>query len=601
MAARTIRRQHSFRMRYGLLAATALCAHPVAAETSIRPYVEGRTVFTSRDVTDLGAYRSWLEVSGGLQASFDSQRVDGTVDYRISRRLPLGSTVSDKVRHNGAGSIRTELIRDYFFLNAQGSASISSPTLGGLINPDSDDASDYQTFGGSVQPVFRHTFANRIRTEASYRYSVFEVQGGLPPLRIGDPFELNRPYFGGASDQRSQSATASIGNSRRSDRLRVELRGEWFQDRIEQLDEHYDSRRAVVDAELALTRFISVVGSGGYEDVRNEVDSVLADPLTGFPVLDAAGRLQLDPANPRRVNFDYEGPTWDAGIRLTPSVRTGLLVRLGERFGSFSGNGSLYYRSRTDLTFSAGYRDSINNFGRLYTTLFADPVSGFVIPVGARAGGGGIRGGIPLGAGSCAVGFDVETQFCRFNLSQIATSAVFRDRTANFSIQKGTPEFANDARFYASLSGFYTRRKYLGESDLAPPVQVPFVPALYLSGTTDTSYGALAQAQRLLGGNRYITFDLRAQRNEYALSRVSKDFFVSAYSRYEMLLDRRINLFATAFLSRRFADDADDLPIFLSRVAFRDRTQATFSIGVRYMFAPYRGKFTPAENERSRQ
>jgi hypothetical protein len=173
---------------------------------------------------------------------------------------------------------------------------------------------------------------------------------------------------------------------------------------------------------------------------------------------------------------------------------------------------------------------------------------------------------------------------------------VFRERTANITLQKGSSEFENDSRFFGQLTGFYTRRKYLGDSDIAPPVQVPFVPALYLSGTTDTSYGVNATAQRLLSGKSYVTFDLRGQRNEYALSTVGKDFFLSGYARYEMLLNRNVRAFATAFVSRRFAEDSD-VPFFISRFAPNERTRATFSIGVRYMFAPYRGRFTPAEND----
>ena len=137
--------------------------------------------------------------------------------------------------------------------------------------------------------------------------------------------------------------------------------------------------------------------------------------------------------------------------------------------------------------------------------------------------------------------------------------------------------------------------------DIAPAVQVPFVPALYLAGTRDISYGVYTRAERLLGSNRYVTVDLQAQRNEYALSSDSKDLYLSGYARYDMLLDRHINLFATAFLARRFADRSDTESPFFSRLGQRDRTQGTFSVGVRYLFAPYRGRFTPAENESSRQ
>lgn len=590
----------SLRMRYGLLAASALVAFPTEARTTFRPYVETRLVADTSDLVDLSNYRFWLEPAAGLSADVDTRRVDGSLTYRVGRRYAIDGSVNDKVRHDGNGSVRAELLRDYLFLNAQGYASIVSSSFGGIINRDSDNFGDQQAFGGSVQPTFAHVFANRFRVRANYRYSVFEIAGGVPPLQIGQPFSLDRPSFGGASDQRSQSASASIGNFRASDRLRLELRGDWLRDRIEQLNEHYDSKRVLLDGELALTRWISLVGSGGYEDVRDELDSLLVDQLTGLPIVDSEGRLQRDPNMPRRVNFDFTGPSWDAGIRLTPSPRTGLVLRAGERYDSFSGSGSLYYQFGRDLTLSGAYRDEINNFGRLYTALFADPVSGQIIPVGTRAGVGGRRGGTPLGAGGCAFGYDPRTQFCRFNLTQIASSAVFRERTGSLTVQKGSEDFEDDARFFGYASAFYTRRRYLGDSDLFPPVQLPFVPALYLAGTKDISYGAYARAERLLGGNRYVTLDLQALRNEYALSSDSKDFYLSSRASYDILINRRINLFAIAFLARRFAERNEN-SFFFSRIGPSDRTQGTFTIGVRYLFSPYRGPFTPAENERSRQ
>lgn len=599
MAGHTRIRDRSLRLRYGLLAAAACLTAPASAQTSIRPFVETRLVTTTSDLLELGRYRNWIELAGGVNADFNSKRVDGALDYRAVRRVPIDTSLNDKIRHTGSGSVRAELLRDYLYLNASGNASIVSPTFGGIVNPDSDNVEDQQAFGASVQPSFRHTFGNRIRVNADYRYSLFEVEGGVPPLQIGQPFTLDRPSFGGASDQRSQGASASIGNARRSDRIRVELRGDWQRDRIEQLDEHYDSKRVILDGEVAVNRFISVLGSGGYEDIRDELDGLLVDRTTGLPILDSAGRLQRDPAMPRRVNFDFEGPTWDAGVRLTPSPRTGLVVRAGRRFGSFSGSGSLYYRIRSDLTLSGAYSDRINNFGRLYTALFSDPVTGLVTPVGTRSGYGGRRGGAPLGAGGCAFGFDPDTQFCRFNLTQVATSAVFRERTGSLTLQRGSEEFPDDARFFGYATAFYTQRKYLGDSDLFPATPLPFVPALYLAGTKDVSYGVYARAEKLMSGNSYATLDLRGQRNEYALSADAKDFYLSGYGRYETLLDRRINLFATAFLSRRFADRNQDSPFF-SRIGRRDRTEGTFSVGLRYLFSPYRGRFIPSRNERSR-
>lgn len=589
----------AFRLSHKLLLSAAACAvQPAAAETQLSPYVETRLVARSSDPFDLGSYRIFSEATAGVSANFDSKRVDGSLYYRISRRLPLGNTpVSDRVRQYGSGSVRSELVRDYLYLNASGNASVVSPSLGGFINPDSDNRFDQQAYGAAVQPIFSHTFANRIRTTATYRYGLFETEGGSPPLMIGQVFNIDRPYFGGSSDTRNQSASASIGNVSRSDRLRLQLNGNWQRDRIEQLNEHYDSKRLVLDGEFAITRFLSVVGSGGYEDIHNELDQVFLDPLTGFPILDSAGRLQRDPFNPRYITFDYAGETYDAGVRLKPSRRTGLLARAGKRYGSFSASGSAYYQIRSDLTLSASYNDSIDNFGRLFTTFFADPITGTIIPVGSFAGGGGRN--TPIGAGSCALGYDFETGACELNLTQIATSATFRNKTASLRLQRGSAGFEDpNSRFYGHVTAFYTHRRYLGEPQERQVNVVSFVPALYLAGTTDQSYGLYVRGERLLGGNRYATVNLRAQRNEYALSRGAKDFYLSASGRYEMLLDRNINIFATAFAARRIVDRDPTLSPLVNRFITRQRNEASFSVGVRYLFAPFKGRFTPFTNRR---
>jgi len=595
MGAVTRNVRNSRRTRCLLLAAASCVAYPASAETTFEPFVEARLVGRMNEF-DTDNFRYWGEGSAGFLSRFDSQRVDGSIRYRLIRRLPIGENVSDRTRHQGSGSVSTELVRDYLYLSADGNASVITPTFGGLFDPDTDEPGNQQAFGAGVQPTFRHVFNNRIAVSGTYRYSLFEVEGGSEPLRIGQPFSLARG-FGGASDTRSQSASASIGNSRRSDRVRVRLLGNYQRDRIEQLDEHYRNLRGVVDGDLAVTRFLSLLGSYGYEDISDVQDSVLVDPLTGLPVTSPEGLLQRDPANPRTVNFEYKGPTYDAGVRLTPSRRTTLVARVGKRYGDFSAYGSFQQVLRSDLVFTAGYNDQLNTFGRLYTTFFNDPVTGQIVPVGSFRGGGRRT---PIGTSTCAYGFDRETGACLFNLTRIASGAVFRDRTAFATLQRGSEQFANEEqRLYGYLSAFYSHRRYLGDRKPAVPGGVlGFDAALFLAGTTDVSYGLTAYGERLLSRRSYAIFDLRAQRNQYSLSSDVKDVFISARGQYEMLVDRNVNLFATALVGKRYAE-AGDTPL-AQLFGVRDSTPVTFSVGVRYLFAPYQGRFTPWEHRLSR-
>jgi hypothetical protein len=593
MVARVPNRRVPRAARWLLLSAVSAAAFPASAETEFQPFVEARAVGSLNDFS-LDNFRYWGEASAGFLASVDSRRVDGSVRYRLRRRLPIGDDVSDRVRHEGSGSLSSILIRDYLYASADAQASVVTPNFGGLINPDFDDPNQQQTYGGSAGPSFNHVFNNRISVNANYRYSIFEVEGGRDPLMIGRPFELGQG-LGGASDQRSQTASASIGNTRRSDRVRLRAIGSYQRDRIEQLDQHFRYVRGVGDGDLALTRFLSLVGSFGYEEIEDEQDAILVDPVTGLPIVSPEGLLQPDPINPRLVTFEYKGPTYDAGVRLTPSRRTSLVVRVGRRYGDFSAYGAFNQVIRSDLVFTASYNDGINSFGRLFTTFFNDPVTGQVTPIASFRGGGRRT---PIGTGSCAFGFDRETGACQFNLTRIASGAVFRERTAYATLQLGQSDFDDEAqRFYGYLSGFFTHRRYLGDRQPSSPGQVGFNPALYLAGTRDVSYGLTAHGERLLSRRSYVVFDLRAQRNKYALSNDLKDVFLSARAQYEMLVDRNINLFGTAFVGKRYAE-AGNSPL-AQLFGVRDSTPVTFSVGVRYLFAPYRGAFTPSEHAQS--
>lgn len=572
-------------LRSLLLAAAAAAPFPAASEVRFEPSLETRLV-TSYNSNSNSEIRLWNELSPQLAAGIDTRRIDFDLRYRYSHRIPISGELINDARHSGEGLLRTELLRDLLFLDAQGAATVLNTGFAGGVDREGDNANQQQTFSGSVQPALRRRFG-RILVNLRYSYGFLEVDGRAPSLRVGGPFTPNQSLIQGASDTRNQSASASIGNAGRSDRLRWRLSGEYQRDNIDQLDQRFRSKRVVADAEYSLSRSIGLIVMGGYEDIRDVQDSILLD-ATGFPILDPAGLLQSDPARPTIVNFETSGPTFEGGVRLSPSRRTNLIARAGRRYGDFTASGSLDVELARGLQIYASYQESINNFGRLFTTLFTDPVSGVVTPISSFAGSGGGR--TPLGSTTCAFGLDPATGSCLFNLTQVSANASFKDRTAAVTLARtgDSDEADGNARsgLEGSVSAFYTKRSYLGDQPPGLPASAnPFS----LAGSTDISFGATLEVEQQLGAQSAIRFDLRAQRNQYGLSRDSKDVLLTAQASYDRPLTRNLELVGSIFVTRRWVDEVSSA-VSSQRFNIGELTSATASIGLRYLFAGDRGR-----------
>lgn len=565
-----------------LLAAAAVPV-PAGAAVNFEPSVESRLVGNySSDQSP--TKRSWNELAAGLQSSVDTDRVDFDLRYRYGQRIAISGETIDDSRHTGSGLLRSELLRDLLYLDAQGTATTLNTSVAGEIDPDGDDARQQQSFSASLQPALRRRFG-QLLVNLRYSYGIFEVDGRSTPLRVGQPFTPGQSFGGGASDTRNQSASLSLGNAGRSDRLRWRLVGEYQRDSIEQLDQRYTSKRVTADGEYALTRTIGLIANVGYEDILDRQDGILID-ATGTPVPDANGLVQLDPAQPVTTNFDTSGLTFEAGFRLSPSRRTNFIARAGKRFGDFTAAGSLELRLTRGIRMFASYTESINNFGRLFTTLFTDPVSGVITPIGSFTGGGQRS---PIGSTTCAFGLDAATGECRFNLTQVAANATFKDQSAALTIARGgagAVESGRALRFTGAVSGFYTRRSYLGRQPAGVPAgATPFS----LAGAVDTSYGVNLQGEQQLGREGKAGFDLRLQRNEYGLSRDGRDVLLTAQLRYDKAIGRDLGLFATLFGTRRWVDGGT-ANLTSNRLDLTERKAATASVGVRYLFSSNRGR-----------
>lgn len=570
--------------RATLLAAVLLPAQAFAA-VKFEPSVETRAVVAySSDQSP--ETRSFNELAAGIETGVDTRRIDFDLRYRYARRFGISGPLTDKARHAGSGQLRSELIRELLYLDAQGSATILNTQFGGFVDPNADDPTQQQTFSGSIQPAIRHRFG-RVQVTARYSYGVFDADSRSPPLRVGRPLQAGQGFVLGASDTRNQSASLALGNAGRSDRVRWRITADWQRDRIEQLDQLYTSKRGLADVEYSLSRTIGLIANVGYEDILDRQDAIVID-ATGVPVPDANGFVQRDPTMPHTINFDTSGLTYEAGVRLSPSRRTNFIARAGKRFGDFTASGSLELELVNDIRLFATYNESLNNFGRLFTTLFTDPVSGAITPIGSFAANGGGKQS-PIGATTCAFGLDSDTGSCQFNLTQIASNATFKDQSAALTIAKGgagSGEGGTPRHFSGAVSGFYTKRAYLGKQPAGLPAGTA---PISLGGSTDISYGVNLRAEQRLNRQQTVGLDLRAQRNEYGLSRDGRDLQLSAQFRYDWLIARSLTLFADGFVSRRLVDDQTGA-VQPGRFTLPQNTTGTASVGIRYLFAPNRGR-----------
>jgi hypothetical protein len=83
----------------------------------------------------------------------------------------------------------------------------------------------------------------------------------------------------------------------------------------------------------------------------------------GDPVIGRDGRFVTDKSGPRRLAYDVEGLTWDAGVMWRPSRRTALDAHVGRRYGSTTFYGSFGYNPNQRMSLHISAYDNIAGFG----------------------------------------------------------------------------------------------------------------------------------------------------------------------------------------------------------------------------------------------
>lgn len=539
----------------------ATCAAPAlwqgaGAHASIRfdPFVGAKQVvaFYKNGNTAMNT-----ELEGGLTSQLESRRVQGQVSYSLRHRFAETGRVSDPTRHSGLARVRSEILRDTLYLDAGAFADMLVRNRTGYIstNPDAETDNLSQTFSYYVAPRLKQDIGHMLRLQARYRYSAVYPDDIRNSLDIGDPgYQPGDIYIQGLSDSVSHKAEASLGNISRNSALAWSLKGQGEKEDVDRFDQRYRTYNGMADVELPITRSLHLLGSGGYQYIDHEQDNLLADPVTGEPVLSPDGALQVDPLEPRREIYHQRGVIWDAGVRFAPSRRFDMRVRVGHRYGGPSGSASLYWAVRNTLIIRASFSEAIDSNNRVLTQFLND------VPIYSNIVGGNYS----LGPAGCVIGRDPGTGTCLGGLSMSVFSAVFRRNTLSLSA-----EYEKSASRWF-LSATYNDARYL--DDQGPNYRgISPVPAAALNKSDITLKLMLAneyhmsQRMRLINTLEFYDMKLALQPNRH-------DRFYALSSAFTLDIKRDAIAFAKAYISHRQSSLSNQ------------GTDVILSIGARYTF-----------------
>ncbi len=551
---------------FGRLAATASAAivlsaasSPVLADVSIQPYVSLRQVVNTQTNDNRGAM-GWLEAGAGFEMLLDTNRVQGNVSYQYARRFEEFGDVSTLNRHNANANVLAEVIEDLFFVHAGGLATQYATDMRGFNAINNDESNDNQTqiFSAFIEPRVYQRLGTFATFDARYRLGAVTADG--PQSSIFDlPGDIGLGPGNALGSQLTDSVTQSgdvrLASTRGTNTINWMLIGAFTHEDIDELDQKYRDYSAGGELGVRVFRQFEVLGSVGYEDIENTQDTILFDPLTGEPALDSNGRLQVDPAMPRRTAFATDGIYWNAGFRYTPSRRTALEVRGGRRYGASNFFFDFNHQSRSGLLIRANFQQTLNSFSRLLT----QSING--VPFNVIRAGGIDQFAVP----HCIIGIDPQSPGgeCVGGLTQSLTPATFRSDNGTVSVSR-----RQDGLRW-TVSGFYDRRRYVDAEQLQAPGQPQLPGDLY---GHDESFGVRGSVVLTPGRLHTIGFDTMIARNNYALSLDRRDTLVMAGSTYTRRLNQKMFANGSLYGTHRFTGGG------------ADSTSLTAAVGVRYNF-----------------
>jgi uncharacterized protein (PEP-CTERM system associated) len=524
------KRQYRPLLNLSVICALAPSLVPHAtAQVRLEPRLEVRQVFGDSFAGTGGDDPGALTIiQPGLTLNINRPRIQTFVDFSYERRIPVETSITDRDRFNLAARASAQPIQDLFFIDAGGGISRQTLNSRGRItlNPDIDNNNQIDNYSFFISPRLERRFNSFLSGSAGYtltgsfldgqgRNQFLQTDNAIPGFGFGD---VN-------SNQIAHSTFAQLTTGPGFSDIRATLRGGYDFSNRDSLDGRSRSYTVNLDLEYALNRRISLVGSIGYEDIRDTQNGIRVDPATGLTLVDANGRVLEDPIN-RALLFANKGVRFDAGLQLSPSRRTQISLRIGRREGDTVVNANASLRPFAGFSITGNYSESLQNDGRIITqSLAGQTVSQF----GSRQQSIGI---FPI------IGINPVTGLPE--VGQLASNSV------SFFQRAGSLSFQLERRGYrATLAFFYDSRRPLNL--LALPGQPPVDPALL--NNRDNSFGGTFSLNRRLSSRASAEVGLNVRRSEFNLVQQQNDMIYGGSASFNYQLYEKINISANFFQS----------------------------------------------------
>ncbi len=512
----------------------ALAPCTAQARTFIEPRIGIKQTF-SDNVTFVANGKDYgmvTTISPGIRIGLDGARVQGSLEYALDLRLGEFAKVTDKVRHNLVARFNSELINDFFYVEGGAVATAISQDLRGArsISGENNNPNVNNIFSAFVAPVFRNRVGDFAKLESGYKFSLTNVQDrNRAALGTGDVLNAARQL---GSDSRRHELFANLSSGDFFQTIRWDLDGSYEAENIKDLNERYRSKRVVLNGEIPLTRYFSLVGSGGYEDISDTNDKLnLGDQSRSAECIErTVGRCTV---------IDQSGFTWDAGVRLSPSRRTDLVVRGGRRYGDNVFNVSGFHQLSEKSRITVSYGETLDSLGRLVTQQLGGLTTTF------------------------AADERLNTVFVpRYLYLDPATGLVLEGslsvNSSTFSSRVARVGFEINRKPWLGNINVYREDRRLLRLTLNPGQTAVDFNAI--RNRRDVTYGTALSLQRSYRGEHVLQFDLIAEKNSYVLSRQRKDTFIAGSIGYNYILGRRLEATSRLFHSRRNSNfDGADL------------------------------------------
>ncbi len=426
------------------LLASACCAIPAFAKTTLTPYIEvDQSVYAP--LKGGGEVLAQTTLAAGVDATITGARTQAQIDYRIERNIGWKRGSARNLTHSGLARIDYNITPQSLSIDAGVLATRTRVDVRGnaLTNNQANIENLAQTYSAYAGPTL-HTRVGGLNVNAAYRVGYTKVESTL-----ASPLPTGQPVLNTFDHDITQVASASVGMKSGVLPFGWTVSGAWARDDASQLDQRLEQKHIRGDVVVPLTPTVAVVGGLGYEKITASQRNAVLDAVTGAPVMDGAGRYQTDKATPRLPYYDVSGIYWDAGVLWRPTNHTALEARVGRRYGSWSYTGSFSSALSENTIVRVGVYDEIDTFGsQLNNGIAALPTSFTAVqnPFSGQYGGcvfGGQSG---------------SSRGCLNGALQSASSAVYRSRGVTGIIS------SHHGPWGYGLAAGYSRRNYLTPS-----------------------------------------------------------------------------------------------------------------------------------------